>query len=132
VPHRRVRALVRHGEVVLSGEVDWKFERDAAAAAVQSLSGVKRVVNEITLRPHERPSNLKQRVEQALARSAEIDATAITIDLIGGRIVLRGAARTWAERDEAERLAWAAPGVIAVENELVVQLPEQVPAPAAS
>jgi osmotically-inducible protein OsmY len=89
---------------------------------------VKEIANEILLNVRERPGDLKRRVEEALARSSEIDPGTMTVDLVAGRIVLRGAARTWGEREEAERLAWAAPGVVAVENELVVRLPDVVEA----
>ena len=70
-------------------------------------------------------TTLKTRVEQALAQRALIDARTITVDLVGGRIILRGAARTWHDREAAERLAWDTPGVVAVENELVVPVPER-------
>lgn len=128
VPRGAVRVMVRHGKVVLRGEVDWKYQRDAAVAAVRNLAGVKEIANEILLNVRERPGDLKRRVEEALARSSEIDPGTMTVDLVAGRIVLRGAARTWGEREEAERLAWAAPGVVAVENELVVRLPDVVKA----
>jgi osmotically-inducible protein OsmY len=123
VPHEHVRVLVRRAKVVLTGEVDWKYQRDAALGAAASVVGVQQVVNDIVLRPRDRAPDLKQRVERALARSARLDAGTVSVDLVGGRIILRGVARTWAEREEAERLAWAAPGVVAVENELVVRPP---------
>jgi osmotically-inducible protein OsmY len=128
VPHQRVKAMVTDGRIVLTGDVDWKYERDAAIAAVRHLTGVRSVANEIRLVLRAQPEDLKARVEEALARSVEIDARTITVDLVGGRIVLRGGTRTWGEREEAERLAWAAPGVAAVENELVVRTPETVSA----
>lgn len=124
VPHRRVKVLVRHGRAVLSGVVDWKYQRDRAVAAVRNLPGIKEVVSEIGLTLRERPADLKRLVEQALARSSEVDPGTITVDVVGAKVVLRGAARTWSEREEAERVAWAAPGVAAVENELVVRVPE--------
>jgi osmotically-inducible protein OsmY len=126
VPDGHVRAVARHGKVILSGDVNWKFQRDAAVAAVRNLPGVKQVVNEIVLTPSEHPPDVKTSVEQALARSPHIDTSSILVELVAGKVFLRGAARTWAEREEAERLALQAPGVVAVENELVVRVPEVV------
>jgi osmotically-inducible protein OsmY len=126
VPHGRVQVMVRHGKVVLHGEVDWKYQRDAAVAAVRNLPGVRQLVNEIVLKLRECPTDLKGRVEEALARSTEIDAGTVSVDVVGAKVILRGATRTWGEREEAERVAWAAPGVAAVENELVVRVPEAV------
>jgi osmotically-inducible protein OsmY len=126
VPRGRVQVMVRHGKVVLCGEVDWKYQRDAAVAAIRNLPGLRQLVNEIALRPRECPPDLKALVWQALVRSSEIDAGTISVDVVGGKVILRGATRTWGEREEAERVAWAAPGVAAVENELVVRIPEAV------
>jgi osmotically-inducible protein OsmY len=122
VPHGRVTPMVHDGVVVLSGDVDRQYQREAAVEAVRTLLGVRRVIDEIALVPGEPHVDAKAAVEQALARSSEIDASGITVELAGARIVLRGAVRTWAEREEAERIAWAAPGTAAVENELAIRL----------
>lgn len=126
VPHGRVSPMVRDGTVVLSGEVDWQYQRQAAADAVRTLRGVRGVVDEIALVPRERHPDLKARVLQALGRSSEINTSGIAVEVIGSRVIMRGVVGTWAEREEAERLAWGAPGVVAVENELVVRLPATI------
>ena len=122
VPHEKIKARVDDGWVTLEGEVTLQFQRAAAENAVRRLSGVRGVTNQIRLqvRPSVQPAEVKDRIEAALRRSAEIDARGIQVDAKDSMITLRGKVRTWAERDEAERAAWGAPGVLAVKDELVV------------
>jgi osmotically-inducible protein OsmY len=122
VPHEKITAKVDNGWVTLDGEVALQFQRAAAENAVRRLSGVRGVSNQIGLqvRPAVQPAEVKGRIEAAFRRSADIDARGIQVDAKNSMITLRGKVRTWAERDEAERAAWAAPGVLAVKDELVV------------
>jgi osmotically-inducible protein OsmY len=122
VPHEKIKARVADGWVTLEGEVALQFQRAAAENSVRRLSGVRGVTNQIRLqvRPSVQPAEVKDRIEAALRRSAEIDARGIQVDAKDSMITLRGKVRTWAERDEAERAAWAAPGVLAVKDELIV------------
>ena len=122
VPHEKIKARVDDGWVTLEGEVGLQFQRAAAENAVRRLSGVRGVANQIRLqvRPSVQPAAVKDRIEAALRRSAEIDARGIQVDAKDSMITLRGKVRTWAERDEAERAAWGAPGVLAVKDELTV------------
>jgi osmotically-inducible protein OsmY len=122
VPHEKIKARVDDGWVILEGEVALQFQRSAAENAVRQLSGVRGVTNQILLqlRPTAQPAQVKDRIEAALRRSAEIDARGIQVDAKDSTIVLRGKVRTWAEREEAERAAWGAPGVLAVKDELTV------------
>jgi osmotically-inducible protein OsmY len=122
VPHEKIKARVANGWVTLEGDVALQFQRAAAENALRRLSGVRGVTNEIRLqvRPSVQPAEVKDRIEAALRRSAEIDARGIQVDAKDSMITLRGKVRTWAERDEAERAAWAAPGVLAVKDELTV------------
>ncbi len=122
VPDEKIKARVDDGWVTLEGEVALQFQRAAAENAVRRLSGVRGVTNEIRLqvRPSVQPTEVKDRIEAALRRSAEIDARGIQVDAKDSMITLRGKVRTWAERDEAERAAWGAPGVLAVKDELTV------------
>jgi osmotically-inducible protein OsmY len=122
VPHEKIKARVDEGWVNLEGEVPLQFQRSAAENAVRQLSGVRGVTNQIRLqlRPTVQPAQVKDRIEAALRRSAEIDARGIQVDAKDSTIVLRGKVRTWAEREEAERAAWGAPGVLAVKDELTV------------
>lgn len=122
VPHEKIKARVDNGWVTLDGEVALQFQRAAAENAVRRLSGVRGVTNQILLqvRPSVQPAEVKDRIEAAFRRSADIDARGIQVDAKDSMITLRGKVRTWAERDEAERAAWAAPGVLAVKDELIV------------
>ena len=122
VPHEKIKARVDDGWVTLEGEVVLQFQRAAAENAVRRLNGVRGVTNQIRLqvRPSAQPAEVKDRIEAALRRSAEIDARGIQVDAKDSMITLRGKVRTWAERDEAERAAWGAPGVLTVKDELTV------------
>jgi osmotically-inducible protein OsmY len=122
VPDEKIKVRVDNGWVTLDGEVALQFQRAAAENAVRRLSGVRGVSNQIGLqiRPAVQPAEVKGRIEAAFRRSADIDARGIEVDAKNSMITLRGKVRTWAERDEAERAAWAAPGVLAVKDELIV------------
>lgn len=115
-----IRVVVRDGWVTLEGSVEWNYQRERAEDAVRYLRGVKGVVNLINLQPRIPPSEIKHRIEEAFRRSAELDANHITVEADGGTVVLRGTVRSWAEKDAAARAAWQAPGVISVDNQLVV------------
>jgi Predicted periplasmic or secreted lipoprotein len=124
VPIGNLDVTVSNGWVVLRGEVEWEYQRRAAERSVRRMSGVRGVTNGITVRPRQRPSadGLKQRIESALIRSVETDAERITIGVHGDRVVLDGTVRSWLEREEAERVAWSAPGVTTVDNHIKVRL----------
>lgn len=121
VPYDRIKVKVENGWVTLEGEVDYWYEQNAAANAVRNLTGVTGVSNLITIKtPAVVPSEVKTRIDSALRRSAEVDANHIKVKVQNDKVILNGTVSSWAERDEAERAAWSAPGVRTVEDELVI------------
>ena len=118
--HERIKAVVRNGWVTLEGDVEWQYQRLTAERAVRPLKGVKGIINDIKTKPRVEPSDIKQKIQEAFRRSAEVDANQITVETSGGEVILKGKVRSWLERDEAERVAWRAPGVTKVDDRIVV------------
>lgn len=115
-----IKAVVRDGWLTLEGTVEWKFQSERAEKAVRRIKGLKGVTNLITVKPSATPSDVKDRIEEALKRAAEVDAHKITVEVVGGQVTLTGKVRSWIERQEAERAAWRAPGVTQVNNRIIV------------
>ncbi len=116
----KIKVTVKNGWITLEGTVEWQYQRQDAERAVRGIKGVKGVSNLIVLKPTVQPVEIKRRIEEALKRNAELDAQRIQVEFHGNEVILTGTVRSWAEREEAERVAWSAPGVTKVDNRIRV------------
>lgn len=121
VPDDHIKAKVAEGWVTLTGEVEWRYQKDAAARAIRKLAGVRGVSNDLQIVPrHPTPDDVGTRIENALRRHAEREARRITIDTAGDVVTLRGTVPSLAARRAAEGAAWSVPGVQEVVDDLVI------------
>ncbi len=120
ISSENIQVIVKDGWVTLEGTVEWQYQKNTAGTAVRRLKGVRGVINSIVLKPRAEPSDIKRKIQEAFKRSAEVDANRITVEANGSEVILKGTVRSWIEREEAERVAWAAPGVTKVEDRIVV------------
>jgi osmotically-inducible protein OsmY len=120
VPDEKVKARVEDGWVWLEGEIEWQYQSIAAERAIRNLIGVRGVTNLLQVKKRPSAPDVRERIENAFKRHAELDSKQIAVEAIDGRVTLRGKVRSWAERQDAEFAAWSAPGVTKVEDELLV------------
>jgi osmotically-inducible protein OsmY len=120
IPAEKIQVRVQDGWVTLSGSANWWYQKLDAENAVRKLSGVKGITNSIEVKPRVAATDVKQRIENALKRNAEVEAGAIKVTVSGGTVTLEGKVKAWYERDLAERTAWSAPGVSAVNDRIAV------------
>jgi len=127
VPHERIKVTVENGWVTLRGSVDWYYQKEEAERTVRNITGVKGVSNLITMAAKPTPSDVKQKIVEALKRGAEFDAERVTVEVVGNKAILKGTVRSYAEMRDAERAARRAPGITEVENRLTVDPSIPVP-----
>jgi osmotically-inducible protein OsmY len=120
ISHDRIKVIVKDGWLTLEGAVEWQYQKSTAESAVRKVKGVKGVTNVITVKPKAEPADIQRKIQEAFKRNAEVDANRITVETHGSEVILKGTVRSWIEREEAERVAWSAPGVTRVEDRIVV------------
>ena len=120
ISSEKIKVIVKNGWITLEGQVEWQYQRSTAEHAVRRIKGLKGVSNMIQLKPHAQPSEIKRKIQEAFRRNAEVDSNRIIVEADGGVVTLKGTVRSWVEREEAERAAWAAPGVTNVLDQVVV------------
>jgi osmotically-inducible protein OsmY len=117
----RIKIKVEHGFVTLSGTVEWQYQKQAAADDVRRITGVVGVDNQIEVETTVERGGIREKIQQAFQRSAAIEASRVTVDVSGGNVTLGGYVRAWFERGVAEKAAWSIPGVIKVDDKIVVR-----------
>ena len=120
ISYDRIKVIVKDGWITLEGAVEWQYQKTTAENAVRNVKGVKGVTNVIRVKPKIEPSELQRKIMEAFKRNAELDANRITVEANGSEVILKGTVRSWIEREEAERVAWSAPGITKVEDRIVV------------
>ena len=124
VEEEKIKIKVEDGIVRLEGEVEWEYQRTNAQSTIENLTGVRSVINLISVKPRIKAADIEQKIQSAFIRSANIDSKKVHVEVSGGKVILRGKVRSFAEKEDAERSAWAAPGVKSVESFLEMEVPE--------
>jgi osmotically-inducible protein OsmY len=120
--HTKIQVFADKGRITLEGAVNWNYQRQSADRSVRYPAGVRDVNNHIVVRPVAEQVAVSSEIEAALIRNARLDAEGVQVDVRGDRVILKGNVQSWIEREDAERAAWASPGVRDVDNQLTVSL----------
>lgn len=123
IPDDKIKVKVENGWITAEGKVDWMYQKNAVKNALSKLTGVKGVTNLVTIDSKVHPSDVQKKITAAFERNALIDANHIDVAAHDNKITLTGTVRSYAEKRDAERAAWNAPGIISVENKLEVKVP---------
>lgn len=121
IPHNNIKLVVDDGWITLSGELEWDYQRRAVESSVRYLSGVKGIINNISLKPSISSKDVKEKIEKAILRMAQDDIAKINVSSSDSEIRLFGSVSSWAEKSNAESAAWSVPGVAKVKNEIRIQ-----------
>lgn len=121
IPDEDIQVKVQHGWLTLTGKADWYYQKVGAENAVRKLSGVRGVTNHIEVTPQLIVTDVKNRIEIALKRNAEVELSGIRLQVTGHKVIIEGHVNSWHEREVAETAAWSVPGVSAVEDLLVIR-----------
>jgi osmotically-inducible protein OsmY len=121
VPEDKIHVTVAKGRVTLEGNVEWRYQADAAERLIGRMTGVTGINNHLKVRPSVKVSDVSERIKKTLVRDAELDASGIRVAVHDGTVTLEGEVRYLGERKSAERAAWAAPGVTNVIDHLAVR-----------
>ncbi|MFL5953802.1 MAG: BON domain-containing protein [Gaiellaceae bacterium] len=116
-----VDAKVSDGSVTLTGSAEWQYQRDEAEMIAGNMLGVVDVWDQIELTsPTPDPADVKRDIKEALKRNAKLDAESLSVDSNNGKVTIEGTVSSWSEHDDAVAAAWAAPGVRAVDDRILV------------
>jgi osmotically-inducible protein OsmY len=120
IPYNKLKVSVQNGMITLEGEVEWWYQKEAAENAVRNLIGANGVINEISVKPTVKPTEIKSRIESALERHAILDTRRINVEARGNKVILTGKVHSIAEKEAAEAAVCNAPGVSEIENNILV------------
>jgi len=124
VPNENIKIRVEDGIVTLEGEVDWNYQRKLAEQALEGLAGVRGIVNNLVIHSVATSENIKKRITDAFKRHAVLDASKLTAEIVGSKVILRGTVKSYVEREDAESAAYSAPGIFQVDNRIAIDTPE--------